>query len=314
MPDLPATRIRRWPVRGLCVLGLALGTAGAGPQLVLAQGPGIPELRRLVDERETDIVALETQLRSLESRAESLSQAKQDARPGSARFESLSNQILDVSREITGIARRLRILYEQVRRLQTDLYLAYSREIATARQRIDELTARPRTDANAAEIRRLVDRVREYVPARDELAMALESTDEDLLLLDITFDPRDDPSKLRVKQAIAQDLIARIDQRISTIEARIDRMQRQQRDLEEFRRIREEVDLWDDRRGSAQQLDAILEGRIAGADPLGQAISDPDPDARIRQLRRQSLELEQRRTSYETLERLFAQRLQEFYP
>ena len=159
---------RRRAARRLGILALALGLAGADG--AHAQGPGIPELRRLLDEREADIEQLEGQLRSLEDRAAVLSRAKRDARPGSARFESLSNQILDVSREITGLARRLRVLYEQGRSLQTDLYLAYNREIAAARQRIDELTGRPRTDATAAEIRGLVGRLREYIPARDEIA------------------------------------------------------------------------------------------------------------------------------------------------
>ena len=298
--------------RGFRALALAAGLLGVAAVSAPAQEPGIAELQRLIDERQTDITRLESQLRLYEQRADSLSRVKRDARPGSARFEALSNQILDASREITGLARRLRVLYEQARGLQTDLYLAYNREIALARQAIEELTDRPRTDENAGEIRRLVGRLEVYVPARDELAMALESADEDLLLLDLTFDPRDDPPKLRVKQAIAQDLIDRIDRRIGAIENQVVRAEQRKRDLAEFRRLQEDIEMWGDREGSGRQLDAILEDRVAGGAELGPALEDPD--ARIRQLQRQRLELLERRTGYETLERLFARRLQEFYP
>jgi uncharacterized coiled-coil protein SlyX len=283
-----------------------------GPEGALAQGPGIPELRRLLGERETDITRLEAQLRTQEQRADSLSRAKRGTRPGSARFEALSNEILTSSQQITGLARRLRVLYQQVKSLQTDLYLAYSREIAEARQRMDELTGRPRTDQTAAELRRLLGRLETYVPARDEIALALESGEEDLLLLDLTFDARDDPSRLRVKQAIAQDLIERIDRRIAGIQNQIDRAERRKRDLEEFARVRRDIELWGDREGSGRQLDAILEGRSTGEGELAEAFEDPD--ARILQLQRQRVDLIDRRSEYESLERLFAQRLEEFYP
>ncbi|MGH7543029.1 MAG: hypothetical protein ACREK7_03745 [Gemmatimonadota bacterium] len=288
--------------------GLLVGGAGS----VAAQGPGIAELRRLLGERETDITRLEAQLATQEQRADSLSRAKRGSRPGSARFEALSNEILTSSQEITGLARRLRVLYQQVRSLQTDLYLAYNREIAVARQRIDELTGRPRTDQTAAELRRLLSRLETYVPARDEIALALESGEEDLLLLDLTFDARDDPSRLRIKQAIAQDLIERIDRRITGIQNQIDRAERRKRDLEEFERVRRDIELWGESEGSGRQLDAILEGRTTGAGELGEAFGDPD--ARIRQLQRQRVDLIDRRSEYENLERLFAQRLEEFYP
>jgi uncharacterized coiled-coil protein SlyX len=283
-----------------------------GPEGALAQGPGIPELRRLLGERETDITRLEAQLRTQEQRADSLSRAKRGTRPGSARFEALSNEILTSSQQITGLARRLRVLYQQVKSLQTDLYLAYNREIADARQRMDELTGRPRTDQTAAELRRLLGRLETYVPARDEIALALESGEEDLLLLDLTFDARDDPSRLRVKQAIAQDLIERIDRRIAGIQNQIDRAERRKRDLEEFARVRRDIELWGDREGSGRQLDAILEGRSTGEGELAEAFEDPD--ARILQLQRQRVDLIDRRSEYESLERLFAQRLEEFYP
>jgi hypothetical protein len=283
-----------------------------GPEGAPAQGPGIPELRRLLGERETDITRLEAQLRTQEQRADSLSRAKRGTRPGSARFEALSNEILTSSQQITGLARRLRVLYQQVKSLQTDLYLAYNREIAEARQRMDELTGRPRTDQTAAELRRLLGRLETYVPARDEIALALESGEEDLLLLDLTFDARDDPSRLRVKQAIAQDLIERIDRRIAGIQNQIDRAERRKRDLEEFARVRRDIELWGDREGSGRQLDAILEGRSTGEGELAEAFEDPD--ARILQLQRQRVDLIDRRSEYESLERLFAQRLEEFYP
>lgn len=299
-------------LRILALVTLAAGLLAGGPGDVAAQGPGIPELRRLLDERETDITRLEARLRVQEQRADSLSRAKRDARAGSARFESLSNEILETSQEITGLARRLRVLYQQVRSLQTDLYLAYNREIAEANQRIDALTGRPRTEANIAELRRLLDRLQTYVPARDQMAAALQSGEEDLLLLDLTFDARDDPSRLRVKQAIAQDLMARIDRRISAIQSQIDRAEQRRRDLEEFERLREDIDLWGDREGSGRQLDAILEGRSTGGDELGGAFDDPD--ARILELQRQRVELIDRRSEYQNLERLFAQRLEEFYP
>lgn len=298
--------------RVLAILLLAIGLIASGVESAAAQGPGISELRRLLVQRETDITRLEAQLRTQEQRADSLSRAKRGTRPGSARFEALSNEILTSSQEITGLARRLRVLYQQVRSLQTDLYLAYNREIADARQRIDELTGRPRTDQTAAELRRLLSRLETYVPARDEIALALESGEEDLLLLDLTFDARDDPSRLRVKQAIAQDLIERIDRRIAGIQNQIDRAERRKRDLEEFERVRRDIELWGDREGSGRQLDAILEGRATGEGALGEAFEDPD--ARILQLQRQRVDLIDRRSEYESLERLFAQRLEEFYP
>ena len=305
MASLRATRV-------LAILAVAAGLLAVCPEAAAGQGPGIPELRRLLDERETDIARLETRLRVQEQQADSLSRVKRGARPGSARFEALSNEILISSQEITGLARRLRVLYQQVRSLQTDLYLAYNREIADARQRIDELTRRPRTDQTAAELRRLLSRLETYVPARDEVALALESGEEDLLLLDLTFDARDDPSRLRVKQAIAQDLIERIDGRIAGIQNQIDRAEQRKRDLEEFERVRRDIELWGDREGSGRQLDAILEGRATGEGGLGDALEDPD--ARILQLQRQRVDLIDRRSEYESMERLFAQRLEEFYP
>jgi len=305
MASLRATRV-------VVIIAVAAGLLVGGAGSVAAQGPGIPELRRLLGERETDIIRLEAQLRTQEQRADSLSRAKRGARPGSARFEALSNEILESSQEITGLARRLRVLYQQVRSLQTDLYLAYSREIAQANQRIEELTGRPRTDQTAAELRRLVSRLETYVPARDDMALALESGQEDLLLLDLTFDARDDPSRLRVKQAIAQDLIERIDRRIAGIQNQIDRQEQKKRTLEEFRRLREDIELWGDREGSGRQLDAILEGRSAGTGEMAEAFADPD--ARILELQRQRLDLIDRRSEYENMERLFAQRLKEFYP
>ena len=294
------------------MVAMAVGLVAGGPARVAAQGPGIPELRRLLSDRETDITRLEAQLRTQEQRADSLSRTKRGTRPGSARFESLSNEILESSQEITSLARRLRVLYQQVRSLQTDLYLAYNREIAQANQRIEELTGRPRTDQTAAELRRLLSRLETYVPARDEMALELESGEEDLLLLDLTFDARDDPSRLRVKQAIARDLIERIDRRIGGIQNQIDRQEQKKRTLEEFRRLREDIELWGDREGSGRQLDAILEGRTTSGAELGEALEDPD--ARILQLQRQRLDLIDRRSEYENLERLFAQRLEEFYP
>ena len=131
-------------------------------------------------------------------------------------------------------------------------------------------------------------------------------------MIDPTFDARDDPSRLRVKQAIAQDLIERIDRRIAGIQSQIDRAERRKRDLEEFERVRRDIELWGDREGSGRQLDAILEGRAAGEGELGEAFDDPD--ARILQLQRQRVDLIDRRSEYESLERLFAQRLEEFYP
>lgn len=303
MASLRATRV-------LAVLAVAAGLLAVCPEAAAAQGPGIPELRRLLGERETDIVGLEAQLRAQEARADSLSRAKRGARPGSARFEALSNQILETSQEITGLARRLRVLLQQVRSLQTDLYLAYSREIAQANQRIEELTGRPRTNETAAELRRLVGRLETYVPAREDMALALESGGEDLLLLDLTFDARDDPSKLRVKRAIAQDLIGRIDRRIAGIQNQIDRQEQKKRTLEEFQRLRE--DIWDDDEASGRQLDAILEGRSTGGGELVEAFEDPA--ARILELQRQRLDLIDRRSEYQDLERLFARRLEEFYP
>lgn len=302
--------------RRLRLAGVLLAAAGfvlvAGPKPVRAQGLGIPEYRRLIEERETEIARLVTRLEALESRADSLSQVKRGTEPGSAQFEHISNEILKSSQDITEVARRLRLLNEQVRDLKTDLFIAYNAVIPETQQQIDDLTQRGRTTENSRELRRLVARLEEDLRARERLAGEIEEVHDNLFLLELTYDPRDGPAQLRVKEAIARDAVDKIDERILAIEDQITKALEKKRDLEEFQRLQKDIELWGDVRAAAggSEIEAILQNRTAG----GRTDLFENTDLRIRDLHSRRLELLDRRTDYETKARLFAQRLQEFYP
>lgn len=302
--------------RRLRLAGVLLAAAGfalaPGPKPVLAQGLGIPEYRRLIGERETEIARLVTRLEALESRADSLSQVKRRTEPGSAQFEHISNEILKSSQDITEVARRLRLLNEQLRDLKTNLFIAYNAVIPETQKQIDDLTQRGRTTENSRELRRLVARLEEDLRARERLAGEIEEVHDNLFLLELTYDPRDGPAQLRVKEAIARDAVDKIGERILVIEDQITKALEKKRDLEEFQRLQRDIELWGDVRAAAggSEIEAILQNRTAG----GRTDLFENTDLRIRDLHSRRLELLDRRTDYETKARLFAQRLQEFYP
>lgn len=283
----------------------------AGP--AFAQGPGIGEIERLVRERETEITRLEARLGTLERHADSLGQAKRGTPAGSPQYETLSNQILSDSQQITTVARQLRVLYEQVRDLKTELFVAYNGAIPGIRGRIETLTNQGRTPENSRELRSLIEQLEASIRSRERLAGEIEEAQDDLFLPQITLDPRDTPAQLRVKEAIARDAVDKIDARIVAIEGQTEKALQKKRDLEEIRRLREDIELWGDRQAArgGSEIEAILQGR----NPAGARSTNvlEDPDARIQELQRRRLELLDRRAEFLTKARLFAQRLQELY-
>jgi chromosome segregation ATPase len=282
----------------------------AGAVDASAQGPGIVELRRLISQREPEIVRLEARQRTLEARGDSLSQVKRRTAAGSAQFETVSNQIRETGDQLVQVARTLRTLYEQMRDLRTKLYTAYNQAIAETSQRIERL---PKTAENTAELNRLTETLRQYVAAREALVPEIEEAQDDLFLPDLVLDPTDGPSQLRVKEAIARDAVDKIDERIGAIREQIATLARKERDREEFQRLKEDIELWGDRQ-AAQAIDpiqGILEGRNT---PGGRGASMfDDPGQRIRDLQRRLLDLGDRRQEYAAKAAVFAERLQEFY-
>lgn len=297
----------------LAALTTLILTTGASP--LWAQGPSIEELHRLVDERESEIVNLEERLDGLEQRADSLSRAKREITPGGPEFEAISNEILDSSLAITQVARQLRTLYEQVRDLNTELFFRYNAAIPETQRRIDELTEEGRTTETSAELRRLIGELEALVRAREDIAARIEEAEDDLLLPELTLDPTDGPSELRVKEAIARDAVDKIDTRIAAIDDQMEEAQQRQRDLEEFQRIKSEIDLWGDSQATlgGSQIEAVLQGRAPGADFRGSESVFDDRQQRIRSLQEKRLDLVDRRREYEAKAEQFANRLQEFY-
>lgn len=303
--------------RGLLGAGLSLSAVMmlcivmAAP--ARAQVLEIPEYRRLIDEREVSIARYSERLAALESRGDSLEQVKRGTRPGSAEFESVSNRIYESSREITDIARQLRTLYEQVRDLKTSLFLAYNAGIGETQQQIDDLTRRGRTLETSRELRRLVAQLEEYVRARDQVTGEIEEAQDNLFLPQLTLLPTDGPQQLRVKEAIARDAMDRIDERIGVIVGQIEKALQRKRDLEEIRRLQEDIELWGDRQAAqgGSEIEAILQSQVGGGS--GADLFE-DADSRIRELQRRRVELLDQRTYYETRAGLFARRQREFYP
>ena len=277
-----------------------------------AQGPGIVELRRLIDGRETEIARLDVRLRSLEQRGDSLSTAKRAAEPGSARFVSISNQILESSEQITNVTRQLRVLYEQVRDLKTQLFLAYNEQIPIVQQEIDAVTSREPAAENDGELRRLVALLENYVRARETLTTEIEEVEEDLFLPRLALDPRDGPAQLRVKEAIARDAVDKIDERIAAIEDQINKTLQKQRDLEEFQRIKDDIERDGQAALGGSVIEAILSDRGVGG-RTGPGDVFEDPDARLSALQRRRFDLLQRRDDYANKAEQFAERRAAFY-
>ncbi len=288
------------------------GAAALIPASVGAQQPGIVELQRLVDERETEIARLEVRLRSLEQRGDSLSTAKREAEPGSARFVLISNQILESSQQITSVTRQLRVLYGQVRDLKTQLFLAYNEQIPIIQQEIDAVTSREPTDETDRELRRLVALLEEYVRARETLATEIEEVEEDLFLPRLALDPRDGPAQLRVKEAIARDAVDKIDKRIAAIEDQINKTLQKRRDLEEFQRIKDDIERDAQASPAGSVIEAILSDRGVGG-RAGPGDVFEDPDARLNALQRRRFDLVQRREDYTNKAEQFAERRAAFY-
>lgn len=292
---------------------LWFGATALNPTSLGAQQPGIVELRRLVNERETEIARLEVRLRSLEQRGDSLSTAKREAEPGSARFVAISNQILESSQQITNVTRQLRVLYEQVRDLKTQLFLAYNEQIPIVQQEIDAVTNRGPTDATDRELRRLVALLEEYVRAREALTAEIEEVGEDLFLPRLALDPRDGPAQLRVKEAIARDAVDKIDTRVAAIEDQINKTLQKQRDLEEFQRIKDDIERDGQASPRGSVIEAILSDRGVGGPTGPGGVFVEDPDARLRALQQRRFDLVQRREDYANKAEQFAERRAAFY-
>lgn len=282
-----------------------------------AQAPPISELERLASERETRIVLLEAQLRTLESRRDSLVEAKRGAEPGSARFESVSNQILRNAGRIRPVQSELRTLREQLRSLKTELFQRYNQEIAATQSRIDELKARGLTPRDSPELRRSTERMPDLLRARARLAAELEESHDVLYLPSLVYDPTDSARELQSKIAAAHDAVDRIDQRVAEIDERIGNLRRSERMREEAERLQRDLELWGDDRSaqSGNEIQAILEQRRPGGQGRRRTENPfEDPEQEIRRLRARLLELQDRRVEFERKAELFAELLREFYP
>jgi chromosome segregation ATPase len=293
--------------RSLLLFALLAGLL-ASPADSSAQqpGPGIVELRRLITQREPAIARLEARQRALEARGDSLSQVKRRTAAGSAQFETVSNQIRETGEELVSVARSLRTLYEQMRDLKAQLFLAYNAAVAETTERLERL---PKTAENTDELGRLTEQLRVYVEARAAIQAELDEAQTDLFLPDLVVDPTDGPSQLRVKEAIARDAVDKIDERIAAIGEQIEALNRKERDKEEFDRLKDDIALWGGQQGIQDEFEAMRNAQERGGVPgvfedTGQAIRD---------LQRQLMSLTDRRQEYAAKAAVFAQRLQEFY-
>ncbi|MDX1622438.1 MAG: hypothetical protein R3199_00445 [Gemmatimonadota bacterium] len=302
----------RRPLLPLALM-LAVGTM-ATP--LRAQGPPISELERLAEQREERIAVLEDRLDRLEARRDSLIEAKRSADPGSARFETVSNRILENAEQIRPVQRELRTLREQVRSLKTELFQRYNLEIAETQTRIDALKARGLTPRESPELRRLTERMPELLRARGRLAAELEEEQDALYLPAIVYDPTDTARELQNKIAASRDAIDRIDERLGEIEERIQNLNRTERMRREAERLQRDLELWGDDRSaqSGSEIEAILEQQRPGArDRRAGANPFEDPREEIRRLRGRYLELEERRDEFVRKAALFAELLERFY-
>lgn len=303
-------------LRALLLAALALAPAWGEAARAQAPSPSMPELRRLIDQRERNIERAETRRAVLEARADSLQRAKGRTAAGSAAFQTVSNQILQLSADIRQVQRDLRTYYGEVRSLRQELFVAVNRAITETTARIEELRRQGLTREGNPEVRVLLDRLRALVEEREALARALEEAEEDLYLPDLVFDPTDSPRDLRAKEAIARDAVARIDARIEALAARIEEERRKARMEREIDRLRDDIALWGDENAarSSDEIAQILErrgesqGRAGGANPFA-----PSTEETIRSLQARRIQLLERRSEFEALADQFAQRIREFY-
>lgn len=301
------------PARGPAIVALAAALVALAPAVGSGQeGPSISELERLVREREASISRLEVRLRTLTARQDSLVAAKRRAQPGSAQHQTVSNQILENTERLKPVQRDLRILYENIRSLQTQLFQAYNAEITRTFERIETLKGQGRTTQNSPEMRRLVERQQQLVSARQGIATALEETQEDLYLPDLVYLPTDGPRDLRSKRAQALDAVALFDRRIGALEEDIRELARARDMREKANQLQRDLDLWGDDRGAGDRIEQMLDqspGVTRGQEnPFGET-----PEERLRRLQRRRLELIDRREEYRSKAELFADLLREFY-
>lgn len=295
----------------LAVATLALlATAGT----VRAQAPTIAELEAVALQREREIARLETRLRALDARQDSLVRVKLRTQPGSAQFETVSNAIRENSARIEPVRRDVATHTTQLRSLKTELYQRYNTAIGSTNQRIEELKAQGRTTRNSAEMRQLVDRLGGLIERRQTLSTELEGIEEELYLPELVYFPTDSPRDLRRKEAQARDAVALIEGRVQAIEEQIEDANRTLRMAQEVARVRRDIELWGDDRGAGDELEVMLEQR-PGRTPRGQ--ENPfgeSPEERIRRLQRRRLELLDLHEDYRAKVELFAVQQREFYP
>ena len=292
--------------RSLLLFALLAGLLGSASETAAQQpGPGIVELRRLIVQREPGIARLEARQRALEARGDSLSQVKRRTAAGSAQFETVSNQIRETGDELVSVARSLRTLYEQMRDLKAQLFLAYNAAVAETTERLERL---PVTAENTGELGRLTEQLRVYVEARAAIQAELDEAQTDLFLPDLVVDPTDGPSQLRVKEAIARDAVDKIDERIAAIGEQIASLNRKERDKEEFDRLRDDMALWGGQ-GIQDEFEAMLNAQERGGVP---GVFE-DTGRTIRALQLQLSSLTDRRQEYAAKAAVFAERLQAFY-
>lgn len=310
----PSHRLHRARVIALIALAFALGLLPISAFAQQPAGPTVQELERLLDEREANIARSDARLVRLEALADSLVRAKSRVDPGSAQYERISNQIRENSDQIRPLQRDLRQLHSEARDLQTQLFQRYNGLVAVTQTRIDELRRQGRTSQNSPELAQLLQRLPDFLAARERYNAAVQEQQCAPWLPDLVLLADDSPSQLRYKEALARDAVDKINTCIQGIEKQIDDQVQKKRIKEEVERLQRDIRLWGDQR-SAQardELGAILEGRRDT--PRGAIDPFEDPDARIRELQRRRLDLVEHREEYETKARWFAQRLREFYP
>ncbi|HUP20121.1 MAG TPA: hypothetical protein VM778_09230 [Gemmatimonadota bacterium] len=293
------------------MIAVAALMAGAAP--AFPQGASIDALERVARQREGQIAALETRLRTYSAQQDSLVRAKSRAR-GSARYEEFSNRIRENSERIVPVQRDLTNHYEQLRRLKNELLQRYNVEIGLATTRYDVLKAEGRTTRNSVEMRALSGRIQTMIERRLALSTELEQIQEDLYLPELVYLPDDSPRALVRKEALALDAVAEIRTRLASIENLIENENRQRRMEQEVARLQRDLELWGDDQGQGDEFEQMLEqqpGRASGGqdNPFGES-----PQQRMRRLQQRRLELRDRLAEYQQKADLFAQAQREFYP
>ena len=312
--SVPVRSALRGPAIAILALGVALGAAASAA--AQQPGPSIPELERFLAERDGNIARSEARLARLEAVGDSLVRAKRRADPGSAQYERISNQILENSDQIQPLQRDLRQLHSEARELRQTLFVRFNNAIAETNQRIEELRRQGRTPERSPELRQLIDALPGYYAAHARYEAAVAEQECAPWLPDLILLADDGPSQLRYKEALARDAVDKIDACIGGIEKQIEEKIQKRRIRQEAERLRGDLERWGDQRSvkAGNDIDAILENRVAGEGRPGTLNPFEDPDARIRELQRRRLDLVERRDEFETKARWFAQRLREFYP